>query len=169
VEYKPGKMNAAADALSRRDEHEPSLLLHAISRPEFELFEDFKRESASSPEVLSKRKEIAAGIAGAGWSEVDGFVLYQGKIFVPDSSAFWPQLLDHAHGTGHEAVQKTLVRLRTSFYSPRAARVREYIRGCLVCQRNKTEHLHPAGLLQPLDIPSMVWSDISMDFMEGFP
>ena len=170
VEYKPGKMNAAADALSRRDEQEIAVRLHSISRPEFELFKEFRRESASLPEVLAKRQAISAGSAGEGWSEVDGFILYQGKIFLPDSSAFWPQLLDHAHGTGHEGVQKTLVRLRASFYSPRAAaRVREYIRGCLVCQRNKTEHLHPAGLLQPLDVPSMVWSDISMDFVEGFP
>jgi hypothetical protein len=39
----------------------------------------------------------------------------------------------------------------------------------LVSQRNKTEHLHPVGLLQPLDVPSSVWSDIAMDFVEGFP
>ena len=101
---------------------------------------------------------------------MDGFVLHQGKIFIPDSSSFWPQLLEHAHGAGHEGVQKTLVHFRSSFYNSRAAkRVREYIRGCLVCQRNKTEHLHPASLLQLLKVPSMVWSDISMDFVEGFP
>lgn len=71
---------------------------------------------------------------------------------------------------GYEGVQKTLVRLRTSFYYPHASRlVRDFIKGCLVYQRNKTEHLHPAGLLQPLDVPSSVWSDISMDFVEGFP
>jgi hypothetical protein len=45
----------------------------------------------------------------------------------------------------------------------------EFIRGCSMCQRNKTEHLHPAGLLQPLAVPSSVWSDITMDFVEGFP
>jgi hypothetical protein len=47
--------------------------------------------------------------------------------------------------------------------------VHEYVWGCEVCQRNKIEHLNPAGLLQPLLVPSMVWSDISMDFVKGFP
>jgi hypothetical protein len=39
----------------------------------------------------------------------------------------------------------------------------------VICQRNKTEHLHPAGLLQPLEVPSSVWAHVSMDFVEGLP
>ncbi|CAN6198913.1 unnamed protein product [Urochloa humidicola] len=170
VEYKPGKQNAAADALSRRDEHEPGMRAHAISRPEFQLFDEFRREAESLPEVVAKRQEITEGTAGAAWSVVDGLVMHQGRIFIPTSSSLWPQVLDAAHGAGHEGVQKTLHRLRASFYSPHASKlVREFVKGCMVCQRNKTEHLHPAGLLQPLDVPSSIWSDIAMDFVEGFP
>jgi hypothetical protein len=70
---------------------------------------------------------------------------------------------------GHEGVQKTLHQLRVSLFMPQDNhRVREFIKRCSVCQRNKTEHLHPAGLLQPLAVPSAVWQDIAMDFVEGF-
>jgi transposase InsO family protein len=71
---------------------------------------------------------------------------------------------------GHEGVQKTLQRLRQSFFTPQVNKlVREFIRECSVCQRNKTEHLHPTGMLQPLAVPNTVWADIAMDFIEGFP
>jgi hypothetical protein len=47
--------------------------------------------------------------------------------------------------------------------------VQELVRSCKICQWNKTETLHPAGLLQPLMVPSSVWLDISMDFIEALP
>ncbi|WVZ89350.1 hypothetical protein U9M48_035770 [Paspalum notatum var. saurae] len=169
VEYKPGKQNSAAETLSRRHE-EAAGNLHALSRPSFALFDSLRQEALMLPELQSKRQEIMDGTAGAAWSLVDDFVLHRGRIFVPDSSALWPEILDSAHGAGHEGVQRTLHRLCSSFYNPHVAKmVRDYVLGCQVCQRNKTEHLHPAGLLQPLDVPSTVWSDIAVDFVEGFP
>ena len=45
--------------------------------------------------------------------------------------------------------------------------VRNYIRACVVCQRNKLDFSSPAGLLQPLPIPNAIWKDITMDSIEG--
>ncbi|WVZ68005.1 hypothetical protein U9M48_017002 [Paspalum notatum var. saurae] len=75
-----------------------------------------------------------------------------------------------AHSARHEGIQKTLHRLRSEFYIPgNRTLVQEWIRACVTCQRNKTETLRPAGLLQPLDVPSQVWADIFLDFIEGLP
>jgi hypothetical protein len=44
-----------------------------------------------------------------------------------------------------------------------------YIARCDVCQRVKAEHQRPAGLLQPLKIPTWKWEEVGMDFITGLP
>lgn len=89
---------------------------------------------------------------------------------MPASSALLPDVLQLTHAAGHEGVQKTLQRLRQDFVIDHDRRlVRDFVRACATCQRNKTEALHPAGLLHPLEVPAIVWTEISMDFIEGLP
>ena len=47
--------------------------------------------------------------------------------------------------------------------------VRQFIRECDVCQRYKYEGNASFGLLQPLLVPPIAWSQISMDFVEELP
>jgi hypothetical protein len=167
VEFKPGKQNAATDALYRRDEDPISVC--AMSLLVFELYDQLRQESTTLPAFVNKCAQIAAGATGSYWTIVDNIILYKGCIFLPESSASWAPLLLQAHGIGHEGVQKTLHRLRASIMPSDGRLVRNFIRGCSVCQRHRIEHLHPAGLLQPLDTPTAVWQDIAMDFVERFP
>jgi hypothetical protein len=168
VEFKPGAQNIVADALSRRDTE--SGLVFSISSPRFTIFDDLKQAASDDPALTSLRTRILAGELGPPWGMVDGVVCYDRRAHVPADSAFVPTVLAAAHDTGHEGIQKTLHRLRRDFHISQDRQVvRDYIHTCTICQRNKTEHLHPAGLLRPLEVPSSVWSDISMDFIEGLP
>lgn len=79
VEYQPGKLNGAADAVSRRDED--SAALHSISAPIFQLFDTLRVESATDPLVLSIKEQLTAGSAPVRWADVDGLQLFKGEVF----------------------------------------------------------------------------------------
>ncbi|GJS52718.1 UDP-glycosyltransferase superfamily protein [Tanacetum coccineum] len=44
-----------------------------------------------------------------------------------------------------------------------------FVAVCKVCQANKPDKYAYSGLIHPLLIPKLVWSKISMDFIEGLP
>jgi hypothetical protein len=148
VVYQLGKHNWAVDALSRLDEDTLSLPLFALCTASFELFDALRAELTIDPRAQELRAQISSSTAPDGWTEVDNLLLFHGKAYVPDNSSLWQQLLDDAHAAGHEGIQKTLHRLCLFFFNPHINHlVREFIKRYTVCQRNKSEHLHPAGLL----------------------
>jgi hypothetical protein len=166
VEYRQGKLNVVADALSRRTED--SMVTYSLSSPTFTLYDQLHHECASLPQAVQLRSQINDQTAAPGWSKVDG-LLFQGRILIPEDSSLWPAILEMAHTMGHEGSEKMLHRLHATFYSTQThRRVREFVQNCVVCQQNKTEHLHPGGLLHPSPVPQQVWSDIAMDFIDGF-
>ncbi|XP_071678170.1 uncharacterized protein [Lolium perenne] len=160
VEYRPGRLNTVADALSRRDVDDTAdaptvgaaLCIH--SGPSFAFIDEVRRATATAADAQQLRQRLADGELAAPWRLDEGLLLHGRRIFVPDHGDLRHQALSLAHSAGHEGVQKTLHRLRDDFYIPGdGALVRDWVRACVTCQRNKTETLRPVGLLQPLDVP----------------
>jgi hypothetical protein len=151
--------NVVADALSWRDwEAAPSIL--ALSAPTFELFDDLRQAFIADQALRSMQEEVERGDRGTNWCIKDSLILVDGCVYIPANSP--SAVLHGAHGAGHEGVAKTLHRLQTDFHLPGArAIVQDFVRTCEVCQRNKTEHLQPVGLLCPLELPSAVWADVA--------
>ena len=169
VEYKPGSTNVVADALSRRDTPDDGALL-ALSAPRFDVLDRLRQAQLTDPALTAIRDEVQAGTKRAPWEVVDGMVQYAGRLYLPPSSPLLRELLAAVHAEGHEGVQRTLHRLRRDFHFPNMKQVvQDYVRECPTCQRHKSEHLHPAGLLLPLPIPQGVWTDVALDFVEALP
>ena len=82
-------------------------------------------------------------------------------------------LLEEFHNSaigGHSGFFRTYKRISAIIYWEGMRKdIQQYVATCEVCQINKYQTLSPAGLLQPLPIPTQVWADISMDFIEGLP
>ena len=71
---------------------------------------------------------------------------------------------------GHAGRDATLKKVQQLFYWKGLTKdVQHHIRACLTCQSCKYDNTTSPGLLQPLPIPTEVWQNISMDFIEGLP
>jgi hypothetical protein len=104
------------------------------------------------------------------WAVIDDFVPMGGRIFVTTASPCVPSIQADMHGAGHEGIQKMLHRAHANFFIPRACTlVQDYVYTCATSHKNKIEQLHPIDLLQQLELSSVVWADIAIDFIEGFP
>nr|CAB3453399.1 unnamed protein product [Digitaria exilis] len=168
VEYKAGSTNTVADALSRRDTEEAAIL--AISSPRFDFIHRLRQANSSAPSLVALREAITTGERAGPWSIIDGLVAFSGRLYIPPTSPLLLEMLAAVHEDGHEGVQRTLHRLRRDFHAPNLRRtVQDFVRACATCQRYKSEHLHPAGLIMPLPMPSGVWIDIGLDFIEALP
>ena len=96
-----------------------------------------------------------------------------GRLYVPKSNLLWMEVIQKHHNSpvaGHPGYEKTLDLLQRNYYWPgMAMTVKEYIARCNTCQRFKGSNAAPAGLLHPLETPSLLWEHISADFITDLP
>ncbi|KAJ4971910.1 hypothetical protein NE237_005009 [Protea cynaroides] len=166
-EYKPGKVNCVADALSRKAE------LASLSQPNGVLIDLIKEGLEHDPMAKSLINLAQEGKTRRFW-EKDG-LLYAKKrrLYVPKWNNLRRNLIRECHDTkwaGHPGQRCTRALLEAAYYWPQMwDDIEAYVRTCLVCQQDKVEQQQPRGLLEPLPTPERPWESVYMDFISVLP
>ena len=94
-------------------------------------------------------------------------------MYIPNNRDLRNTILKEAHRVvycAHPGVKKMYTDTKKLFFWSGMKRdITQFVAKCLECQQVKADHCHPAGLLQPHDIPMSKWEIISMDFITGLP
>ena len=103
----------------------------------------------------------------------DNLVYYQDKIYIPVNPELQYKILHEHHDSplaGHLGIEKTIKNIQWDYYWPNMLKeIKEYVQSCDLCQRNKSSNQTPAGLLQPLPIPTKKFEQVTMDFIVQLP
>ena len=192
--YHPGKANSVADALSRKEEvrlmtiqvFHPKLQ-EEINELELEImigslanltiqptiFDGMKGAQELDPDLVKITNEVREGKETTFTLSEDGILHLDGRLCVPNDEEMRKQILSEAHNTPysvHPGATKMYQDLRKHFWwNGMKKDVAEYVSKCLTCQKVKAEHRHPAGELQPIELPEWKWDQITMDFVVGLP
>lgn len=172
IKHLKGKENWVVEALSRKVH-----CLYEISCSEgWTTFTEFIKKAVEQDQNYQQiGEQVLNQTSQEYWQgyavDAAGMVSYKKRLYVPNQSNIKSLILDEFHKSpyaGHPGYQKLITALRKEYYWLGMKRnVAEYLTHCSECQKIKTEHQHPAGLLHHLPIPRWKWETISMDFITG--
>ena len=123
----------------------------------------YEKDPALQDESLSSRYTNRFGLW---WAPGD-------KLAIPDADDLRLDLLREMHDSpyaGHLGIRKTRKAIERLYTWPSMRdEVEHYVTTCAGCQRNTSSNQAPAGLLQPLPIPTRKWGSVSMDLIIALP
>ncbi|PHT91027.1 hypothetical protein T459_06140 [Capsicum annuum] len=168
LEYKPGKANVVADALSRK-----VVLSALLSTTSCGVLDTIKEGMEHDPVAKQLLDLARKGKTQKFWEE-DGLLYTTGRrVYVPRWKNLRRLLIKEGHDTtwaGHPGQKRTMALLEAAYYWPRMRDdIEVYVRTCLVCQQDKVEHKAPGGLLEPLPTAEKPWDSVTMDFITCLP
>jgi hypothetical protein len=170
VEYKKGRDNTAADALSRR-----FASLNALSAitPTWILEVVISYSADDKTQKLVQQYLITPPEHNSDYSMQAGVLRFKGRLVLGQDKALHQRLFVALHYSalgGHSGIKATYQRMKKLFYWTGMKKdIETLVSQCPVCQRSKHENCKYPGLLDPLPTPDMAWAHVSLDFIEGLP
>lgn len=160
IQYKVGKSNIVADALSRIQEDTEGKFF-ILSMPHFTFLEQLRNSLKDSNEFQSLFDQVLhQPNSHPNFTIHNGLLLFKGKIWLDSTNPFRALLMEEFHKTplgGHMGFAKTLQKIQANFFWATLRHdVKLVVAQCITCQQTKYETKRPAGLLQPIPIPSAV-------------
>jgi transposase InsO family protein len=124
-------------------------------------------------EWLQRLKKPTAEHPMREWTLEDQLLRFEGRIFVPESSALRAEILKLNHDDpsgGHQRVERTQELIKSKYYWHNMnAHIKEYVEGCHTCQSIAVHRHRPYGHLEPLPAAQAPAEWITIDFITGLP
>ena len=195
--YRQGNKNGKPDSLSRRPdyvkddiEEEPEFILdkkNISSTPCLisitnDFLSNIKKHLKNDPVAEDLRLYFAPNNANQDYfykpfrkmnkfKIEDSLIFYNNLIYIPKELRL--EILMRYHETpaaGHLGVKRTLELISRNFWWPKMEDdVKDFVKSCETCMRNKKSRHRKFGLLQPLEVPERPWKSIEIDFLCGLP
>ncbi|KAJ3703272.1 hypothetical protein LUZ61_006977 [Rhynchospora tenuis] len=180
IEYKKGKENKVADALSRVEGHnwamqQVSAENWAVSEILPQWIQELLHSYEGDPWIADLKLKLAT-TSGSPPSDLtlhQGVLRYKGRICVGATGTWRDSIIQALHDSaigGHSGINVTYHKVKKLFYWPSLKQsIHDYVSSCHKCQLNKGENVLYPGLLQPLPIPDGAWQSVGLDFITGLP
>jgi hypothetical protein len=174
IKHIKGKENQVVDALSKRahEVHIAAIIMYTTD------LKDKIIVAANSDHHYVKIKETLQQGNFHGKFDYyelkeDGNLMYKSKVYVSNSGEMKNAVLKEMHNVSYVerlGYHKTIAIVRSQyFWLGMKKQVANYIAKGLECQKVKTEHRHPTGLLQPFPILEWKWEVVTVDFITKLP
>lgn len=179
IRYIKGNTNIVADALSRRPDLRLGLMLLSTTTTEtvsnilslhHEIITAASSDKAYQNALRTARRKDGKLTLGS-----DDLLYYQGtkgpRLYIPEPLR--QSVIYEAHDSsisGHLGMDKTFEKLTRRFYWPNMeSTVRDYVKTCASCQRNKPDMHLTMGLQSSNPVPSKPWESVSLDLIVSLP
>lgn len=149
IEYRTGKTNVAADALSRvfedfehnGDASQEFHMLTTASVPISEFLDTLRKENLSLPDLIELHRRWKNGELNSHYHIWNGLLMFKQRYYISPTSSLIPGLLLESHSSpiaGHGGVKRTLVRIAATFFWPNMKKsVEQFVATCITCQQTK--------------------------------